>query len=138
MDEIDNVRQGQLRELLSTRFGGVQRDLAEAIGREPNYVSRMLSNARHRKGIGEDVARDIEKRLGLPRGWMDGEARDSIVPIHGAGLSREAAEVARKWQRVPEPMRTQLAGFIEALVVAPATPKKRARAAPLGKRPAAR
>lgn len=50
------------------RKGWRDKQLAEAIGRKP----QQLSDMRHgRRGFGEDLARDIEERLKLPRYWLD-------------------------------------------------------------------
>lgn len=68
MDKAD-IRRTQLQVVCDQKFKGNQARLAEAIDREPNLVSRMLRGG---KGIGEDMARHIESRLGLPRYWLDG------------------------------------------------------------------
>lgn len=58
----------QLRGLIHSRFEGNQASFAKAIGRSPSVIWQYLSG--HRR-MGEDFARHIERRLGLPRGWMD-------------------------------------------------------------------
>lgn len=53
-------------------FGGRQVELANALERSPSYISRVLSPQPAREGshsnrnIGEELARDIERRLDLP------------------------------------------------------------------------
>ena len=66
-----DVRQFNLRRLISERFDGSQTRLAKAIGRSPGYISRCNSQGAHRKKIGETLARDIEKKLGLEHRWLD-------------------------------------------------------------------
>lgn len=69
---IHEIRRRRLIELLHAKFGGRQVDLARALGRPANYISRCLStNAAHRKPIGEKFARHVEATLGLPDYWMD-------------------------------------------------------------------
>lgn len=45
--------------------------LAEAIDRKSNYCSDLLNGTR---SFGEDIARHIESRLGLPKWHLDGGA----------------------------------------------------------------
>ncbi|KAA0975722.1 helix-turn-helix transcriptional regulator [Pseudomonas sp. ANT_H12B] len=59
---------------MQQKFEGKQSKLADAIGKNANYISRLLSTtmaAENRKNIGEDVARDIELKLGLRRHSLD-------------------------------------------------------------------
>ena len=69
---IGAIRHQNLCWLLKHRFGGVQARLADAIGRNPNQA-RFLLNPEGPGGrwMGEKVARDIEKRLGLDPNSMD-------------------------------------------------------------------
>jgi hypothetical protein len=61
-----------LRSIRYARFGGKISALAEGIGAAPRYMSRCLSvKPKARKNIGEAFARDIEKKLGLPRLALD-------------------------------------------------------------------
>jgi hypothetical protein len=66
--ETSDLRVQKLRTLIRTRFNGLQRNLAEAIERQPDYISRCLSG---KKRVGEDLARDIERLLKLPPFWLD-------------------------------------------------------------------
>ena len=66
--ETSELRVQKLRTLIRVRFNGVQRNLAEAIERQPDYISRCLTG---KKRIGEDLARDIERLLKLPPFWLD-------------------------------------------------------------------
>lgn len=66
--DTSSIRRQRLRQLIDERFGGRQVRLAHAIERQPDYISRCLKGT---KGIGEDLARDIERRLGLPNLWLD-------------------------------------------------------------------
>lgn len=67
----EEIRREHLRVLLDTRCGGSQTRLADTLDCSPNYVSRMLSTKKHRKRIGDDMARHIESRFGLDHGFID-------------------------------------------------------------------
>jgi hypothetical protein len=72
MDLADN-RRSRVRQLIQSRFQGVAAQFAAAIGRSPTQVARWFMAKPHKRDIGEKIARDIEKRLALPRGWLDSE-----------------------------------------------------------------
>lgn len=81
--DVYEIRRARMRQLIDTRFDKVQARFAEAIERQPDYVSRCLKKKGEKgaKRIGEDIARDIEEKLGLAAGWMstptpDDTARD--------------------------------------------------------------
>ncbi|WP_110693319.1 S24 family peptidase [Salinicola halophyticus] len=69
--DIYDIRRTNLQSLLDDRFKGKKARLADAIDRQSSYVSRCLSTGTHRKRIGEDFARHVEKALGLANGWLD-------------------------------------------------------------------
>lgn len=71
--DIQDIRRKNLRRILDTQFGGVMSRLADAVGRQPSYISRMLADEGKagRKGFGEDLARIFEESLGLSRGALD-------------------------------------------------------------------
>lgn len=116
-DKYD-VRQAKLRELLTTKFDGSQRALADAIQREASYISRVLSTGKNRKNIAEDLAREIERKLVLPELYLDGgnvskETLEDAVTLYNG--TDEAGNVGRLWDRLPEPVRTQMRVLIETL-----------------------
>lgn len=61
-------REELLAKLIADRFGGNQAELARAIGRAPTQIWQYLNG---RRELGEAMARHIETRLRLPRGWFD-------------------------------------------------------------------
>lgn len=67
--DVYETRRRRLGQLVSEY--GNQSELAKRIDRPANYISRMLSRGKNRKRIGEDIARDIEQRLGKPAYWLD-------------------------------------------------------------------
>lgn len=74
-------RAKKLREIINTRFDGNQADFARHIGKSPALIWQYLSG--HRT-IGEKFAREVERKVVLPRGWLDGLS-DKPAPKSSAG-----------------------------------------------------
>lgn len=100
--DIYKIREERLRLLMTERFNNRQVQLAAAIDRKPDYISRILAGKKH---LGEELAREIEKKLKLPERWLDqpvkgspgvpGTAKDSaeyivVAPYAGAGAKSMA------------------------------------------------
>lgn len=66
--DIYEIRRSNLSRLIKEQFEGKQRRLADAIDRQPDYISRVLKGT---KNVGEKLAREIEQTLGLSMGWLD-------------------------------------------------------------------
>ncbi len=66
--DIYEIRKSNLSRLIKEQFEGTQRRLADAIDRQPDYISRVLKGT---KNVGEKLAREIEQTLGLSVGWLD-------------------------------------------------------------------
>lgn len=65
--DIYDIRRENLRGIMKARYAGKIVALAEALDRAHSYISRCLTdNEKNRKRVGEEFARDIEERLGLP------------------------------------------------------------------------
>lgn len=75
---IHDVRRRSIVALIGSRFGGVQARFGTAIGRQADYISRVVSG---KKPVGERLARDIERCLGMAAGSLDREpeAKDSVA-----------------------------------------------------------
>lgn len=75
MKTIKERRKARVLELITDRFGGNKAAFAKAIGRPAPNVHRMLAEpsgaAKDARGIGEELARDIENLLGLRPLWLD-------------------------------------------------------------------
>nr|WP_273823057.1 helix-turn-helix transcriptional regulator [Pseudomonas asplenii] len=80
--EISDTRRNNLRLLMNTRFEGTQARIADALEKSANYISRCLAqpDSSGAKKIGEDFAREIEEKLGLPRYAMDQPGLASPTP----------------------------------------------------------
>lgn len=63
-----------LTRVMNENFERRQSNLARAIHRKPDYIWRVLNG---RKGFGETLARDIERLLTLPEGWLDDPANST-------------------------------------------------------------
>ena len=96
--DIHEVRRQNLARLINERFGGKQKRLADAIDRQPDYVSRVLKGT---KNVGEGFARHIEESLHLERGAMDNgfyisaEAHRAIASDSDESSSSQIAEYAK-------------------------------------------
>lgn len=76
MERIYRTRRERLRSAALEQFEerGMRKRLADLLGCDANYVSRMLSvrGASGHKRIGEEMARHIEEVLEKPSYWLDG------------------------------------------------------------------
>jgi phage repressor protein C with HTH and peptisase S24 domain len=70
-EELSSIRRVNVEQLIEEKFEGRQARFAAAIGKPANYVWRLLTSGPHAKGIGEEVARQIEDRLGLETYALD-------------------------------------------------------------------
>lgn len=95
--------------------------LANAIDRPADYVSRMLKAKAAKKAIGEKIARDIEYKLGKPWGWLDetvtGDIDDTLSEIESALLMH--------FRRLDPDGKTAVSALAEKL--AAAAPSKRTK-----------
>jgi hypothetical protein len=69
MDELHKRRIETLKQIRDTEFNGVQAKMAERLGVQADYLSRVLND---RKGLGGDTAREWETKLGKPNYYLDG------------------------------------------------------------------
>jgi hypothetical protein len=99
MDKYERRRQRVL-ELIKLRFEGRQARFAEAIGRDANYVSRMLymPGKAGKKRIAEDMRDTIERACHLTPGWLDMDPGTPVI-LDGAMVAAEptAAYAAASW-----------------------------------------
>jgi phage repressor protein C with HTH and peptisase S24 domain len=90
--DIYETRRTNLQSLIEERFGGTQRKLAEAIDRQPDYVSRCL---RGHKRIGEKFAVHIEESLNLPAGYLS-ENLNIFATAQAIGANTLREKVVKK------------------------------------------
>lgn len=103
-NEVGKIRHLRYLELLRTTKAV---DLAERLGVEANYLSRVKKGPGKKggKAIGEDSAREWEKLLDLPRYWFDGApeasgVREPTSLYHGVRLTRAGALFAEEWEKM--------------------------------------
>lgn len=69
---VFEIRRENLRELIDSRFEGNRSAFARAANKNVNLINLALTtNLDLRRTIGEKLARDMEKALSLPEGWLD-------------------------------------------------------------------
>lgn len=109
-DDVKKIRHQRFLQLLRTKKAV---ELAGILGVADNYISRVRSGI---KSIGEESARDWEKKLGLPKYWFDGlandSARESTAMYHGVELTRAGALLAAEWEKLDVGDRAELEGEI--------------------------
>ena len=105
VDKIFRLRKTNLARVLESRYGGSQARLAHAIGKSPTTLWRLLTAGPHEKHMGERLARDIEKALLLPRGWLDDVAREMQAGVAGSEVRRsEVDRVSPRDAPIPSPV----------------------------------
>ena len=68
--DIADIRRENLRQLIKTEFK-TRAEFADKINKSPSQVAMWFMSSKGKRAIGEKVARDIEKRLGLNQGELD-------------------------------------------------------------------
>lgn len=78
------LRRQKLAEYIDSLGVGGQRKVADALGKDASYVSRMLypDEKAGKKRIGDEMVLALESGLNLPRGWFDGIAELSAPAEH--------------------------------------------------------
>lgn len=106
--DINEIRRARLRAAIDDKFNGIAGQMADAIGRPRPNISGLLSGTR---AIGEKLARDIEMRLSLPRGWLDqaGGGEDvtlsPALPPRQLTVSELLDSLKSEVGELPEPIR---------------------------------
>jgi hypothetical protein len=99
------IRRDNFRELLKTRWGGHRPVAAFELGfGDPSLVTRYLGHGESWKGIGDELARKIERVAGVEPGWLDLVHRGDDPPRTTARPSTLEERVAR----LPDPLRQYL------------------------------
>jgi len=72
MKNTAEVRRLNLIEYIAKNFSGNRAAFCRATGKNPNLINLVLSgNKDYARTIGEKLARDIEARSNLAKGWLD-------------------------------------------------------------------
>jgi hypothetical protein len=123
MDNIKELRKANLRSLINSRYDGKISRMAEAIDRQPAYLSRIYSDdPRHVRHIGENMARDIEGKLNIQAGWLD----INHTQDHPQAKYRHKGEmIADRWNEIPDLIRSAIVLLVQhALEDRPSGPGK--------------
>lgn len=85
--DLQQSRRINLVTYIKDHYKGNRAAFCRATGKNPNLINLVLTeNEDYRRGFGEKLARDIEQRLGISRGWLDtprgvGVKRVLTIPI---------------------------------------------------------
>lgn len=71
MRTVQEIREENLRYIISMKYGGVPNRMATATGIPQMQIARVFLKTKNKRNIGEVLARRIEERCGLETGWMD-------------------------------------------------------------------
>lgn len=130
--DLWEYRRERLRKLIDADYHSNQSEFANAIDRQPDYISRILSLRKSRKNLGEDLVQHIEKVLHKPAGWFDKGFYDkeiSTVPTHSWPFRFERARFDRLTAAQKDVISTIVEGRIlefETQRAAPNVKKRRA------------
>lgn len=118
MQTIDEIRRARLEALIQER--GSIAALNEALGldRTDSTLSQIRTQARHSstgkpRTMGDELARRIEERLQLPRGWMD-----TSLELERQAADPQAAAILAMLGQLPEWQRERVATIVRTFVEA--------------------
>lgn len=104
--EVIEVRRENLRTLVRDKYEGNRAALARAASIQQNQINLILTdNPKHRRNIGESLARRIEAALSLPSLWMDQEhleAGREVITLKPMSIGPELAHILRSGDSVLE------------------------------------
>lgn len=98
--EIKEIRLNNLL-ALSNKYGKIV-DFCERIDMNPSYFSQIKGG---KKAIGDDIARKVEEKLGLNRGYMDSSQDEDR--LQGKPPANDALATAYSIEALPAPLREQ-------------------------------
>lgn len=106
------------------REAGTAAELARRAGKQPSQLSAYKKAAKDQRGkprmMGSSFARDLERAMSKPRGWMDqpedetGDAvADAAAPAYLAPeLSTEEQAILRAWRLLPPHLRLAISVLV--------------------------
>jgi len=109
--DIYAVRRKRLGELADAV--GSQAKLADLIGRQPSQVSSILSGA---KRLGEQLAREVERRAHKPLGWLDSAEGEPASTAGIIDVSPTALLIARRIDALPPRLKNSLNQLVVVLL----------------------
>jgi hypothetical protein len=135
--DIGSIRRKNLADLIADRYHGRQSEFADAVKRQPDYISRQISGT---KGFGEKLARSYEQILHLQAGFFDRAPAESCreapppryVDIAADDYPALLAQRVRGWD---EAQQLALLNFVETMNAAHLERPSRLRKAPAPHKP---
>jgi hypothetical protein len=99
----------RLENLLALATGSKVADFCQKIDISTSYFSQIKHR---RKNIGDDIARKVEERLGLPNGYMDTPKSVQGTGEAANGISAETLGIACAIETLPRPIRDSLSRLV--------------------------
>lgn len=107
------IREIRLKNFLALSDGyKTKAQFCSAIDMQPSYFSQIK---RGDKAIGDDIARKVEEKLGLPRGYMDAARTPNGVAEAGGTIPSETLGLAYALETLPRNIRDSLSRLIYTL-----------------------
>jgi hypothetical protein len=100
---VADVRRENLSSLIAERFDGNNAAFCRASGKHQNMINLILTkNLAQRRNMGERLARDIERQIGLVEGFLDVPRQDQTagVQVYTIPITRLDAASAGGLERV--------------------------------------
>ncbi len=91
-------RRATVQRIIKERFEGRVVDFAKSIERSPAQVWQFMNE----RSIGEKLARDIEAKIGLPHGALDGEQQSP------PGFTADEVELVQRYRKSKAQWRAML------------------------------
>lgn len=108
-DELAELRRANIWRLVESRFQGKRVAMALATGRSPSQIGHWLSGIRNSNG---DTCRDVEEKLGLPKGSLDIDPAD-IPKVEEQGTPYMAHGLSHQPEQTPTLTREKLMSGVE-------------------------
>ncbi len=115
VEKITDHRRKRLKELIDKRYDGRRALFAGVVDVAPSYVSRLLSDGRGRKGLGEDLARRFERKCQLENGWFDMDFPVEDIPDMAHGWPFKSIRPARYYQ-LQKNQKKLIQGVVEHMI----------------------
>ncbi|HDG9775861.1 TPA: helix-turn-helix transcriptional regulator [Raoultella planticola] len=108
MKSIHDIRRENLKDLITTDFGGVQSRLSERMGIQSNLVNRWVNN---KKVIGDASARKIEAAARRQTNWLDVDHKlstlDEVEDIAFGDVRELVVHNLKQWMRNNQELSSQ-------------------------------
>lgn len=127
------LRQQLVEELIKHRYADSKAAFAQVVDIAPATVSRWFMRGKGRKNIGEDIARKIEKALGLPGGSLvlpEINSRPQTTATWADALTQEERALVHAFRNASRLERAKLEGYIAGMAAPPKSKRRKAPSVP--------